>query len=245
MLSSYETEFWKPRNRSFPEIPLNEDGVFDLAYIIQDACDFVSAFVPFNYANNIYRAKYAEELMGNCYAQAEAVASLLNAWGIENNYIFLDNNHASNVVFSPEDNLVYYFDARGLSNAVDISEREQRLSDFNGSETVLHGEFLKYASTNNSANGSYFWVEDDIVYYRPIVCNIREVSGLENKENAHIIISAKEGIEMLHAIGDLKRYKTQDPERYEKMWEELIDLIPSFFGDEVVPKPSVVAIPVL
>lgn len=240
MIEAAVSPLWRPKKTAFPELPIRPDGTdqVDIEAAIRLATDLVFTDLGFgaNDISDVYRASVAEQHGGaNCYAQAEAVATILEFWEIPS-FILLTPNHASNVTIV--EGKARYFEA-GITNGTFTSCNFTSGSKTAGYESLwpslkmAHGAFARHAQSTNLPSARYFWVKDGLVCAAdadPLVS--RPATDIPPKiALPHIVMTAAEGIETLHAIGDIGRY------RYKKATDLMDgaikrsgDRVPKFFN---------------
>ena len=249
MLLPSTEEMWSPAVFELPEMPSSGDprqiGIF--------LADWVYQRVPFELDHPIYRARYAENAKGNCFAVTEAVAAIATHWGLPNFVIleiFEEKVHASNVILVGDEPI--YIDAVHDPFDEDLSKTIKAVESTWASiydlrvAPVVELEHRKFFRKNrHSVAASYYWNSSTGVQEHEVHGSLNEFSvpivemGEFDERNLHVLISGAEGIEMLHAIGDLQRYlELEDYERYEQRYPELIDIIPSFVSELDLPEPS-------
>lgn len=239
---STSNSLWTPREGYMPEMPVLENGQIDMPEAtLVAAQDVRSQYEP---NENVYRANVAKmeddegvKIGGNCFARAEDMAEVLNGWRVEDNYIVLNDHlrgHAS--ILTADGDTPLRFDSWGplsVFAAAGVSLGEL------ASETAFedaHKKFLQDARSIEALEGSLFWLNHDRkVETAPVFDTIatplditRVLTGM------HVILRAQRGIRMLHAIGDLTRYSSDEyvqkngVKKFEQMRAELYPLVPAF-----------------
>lgn len=233
------TTLWKPtfaHTRWDPELSTEHRYFQDT---VQDVSDAIAS------SGDLYRAEYAAQARsGSCYALADALACTLAAGGAFSNAILLESGHSRNIALGTTD--LYYLDAYGG----DTCETEQRpygdaSEEYLASLKEAHRKFLQGAKAGAAA--CYFWREDQSVRSEPVEV-IADFDTVEPAlaPNLHIVVTAVEGVAMLHRIGDLNRYSSDEYvfkngwEKFEQAEVELKDSIPVFVNI-AGPKPSLVS----
>lgn len=239
MLTPSTTELWTPSKIPFPDLPLASDGTVDIEACIATADTYCNEMMP-NIANS-YTAQHAEKRGGgNCYAQTDVRATLFEYWEIPDSFIVLSRHHASNMVAPPYTGEAIYFDDGG------VYPPQPQVGLMGVSEGVIndlkdaHLAFTQKARDSEAPIGAYFWFDDSYDMHTTEM-NDAVLTPLDlpvGVKGLHLVISARKGIEMLHAIGDLKRYHITKLLKYTEVYNSLISLVPTFIASSL-PAPKV------
>jgi hypothetical protein len=236
-------ELWVPKNN------LNQRIIKNIVDELRDTADtdelaFALAcatrqVIP--HTKQIYRASQAERNQGaNCFGLSEALGSLLTAHGIQSaitlGFAYGTQLHAGNAaaagkkVIYPDVGNGDYFPA-----GTDSTEEQDALKE-------LHREFLdEIAADPDNDHARYFWMDESGIQFCSATSTMREVDLPDGAADVHLLASVRVGIEALHAIGDLARYRTNGytaehgSEKYEQAWAEQLSSVPAFIN---VPQPN-------
>lgn len=221
----------------FPQKP-SHTNPFDIA---EEMVDWTRANAPYQPCN-FYRPEMAiKHGAVNCYGVAQAVVQLAEKWGYPA-AIALDKEHAApfikigEILFCIEtidhEKPVRTMEVQ-VTRRADLSETcdRQRGYQHRAELNRLYKQYLPEAMHNGQFSIYFedqpFYKENEYWIARP-TDTIRTLAYGTLSDDMHIIVDAVQGAEMLCAIGDLKRYKETDPERYEEMLPELLDCVPDF-----------------
>lgn len=183
----------------------------------------------YDYDERVYTASKAEYMGGgNCFARAETLGSTLASIASKNFIVlrFAPTLHALNLAHLNGELL--YADVETLYSTepgfVEIKRK-------NGLK-LAHKKFVANSTDAPYGTAAYFWEDDSGVKTQRVVSELRERELPQDVNAMHLVISLREGIEMMHAIGDLNRYHG---ERYAEAWPELQPLTPPFIGHDKSP----------
>lgn len=187
------------------------------AVFVQEVATAAEEIIPC-YDPNIYRADKASELQeGNCFAKAEVITGILKALNHDSS-IMWDGHHAS--VLWQGRARIWHLDEMGA----------QLFGNHNFSQNGKHMSQYQKAARQIMAGttGRAFMTEDDSspehIQWEPLVDPINKAGSRYN--NPTLILPADEGIRMLGAYGDAKRYKQLKPETWEAISEQILEFIP-------------------
>lgn len=214
----------------FPEKPSHTDP-FDIA---EEIVRWAHVTAPYAPCNN-YRPELAITRGAvNCYGVTQAVTRLAEHWQLPA-AVALDRRHAAPFVKIGE--LLFCIDvvdplkpvrtthveASFRNGGLDHAHVLRKLYEKHVSGPIENGFFSVYFEDHPYTDQEDYW-------------SARTTDALRTNQNvrysrdAHIIVDAAQGAEMLCAIGDLKRYHATDAERYEEKLPELIDYVPDFIN---------------
>jgi hypothetical protein len=238
MLSIVTPELWTPKVFPLPQLPdLDPAGptVADFKIITS----YVGNAVPLVIERPVYRASLAENKGGSCFAQTDAVVGTLVTLGITKNFVELGFPHANNVSVA-EDSPIYLDAQFKEGDGLQVRSTPIASSSFKQEADTLtaHRKFIESVA-DGEPSACYFWFDQfGKVKTHVVQESLDEITpedmNVELENNPHILITGLEGVAMLHAVGDLKRYRSNayvrknGTDRFETARHELAHLIPAF-----------------
>lgn len=209
------------------EKPNNSDP-----YVIGEAVlDWLKDNIPYNRA--VYRPDVAlDNNGGNCVARTIGGVALLNSWDIPSAVVY-DGKHA-HIVASSEDKIIFIESA---SNAKPFIRNIASEATWLGLPGLTYAYTSKLPDALNSRKSFNIYFECDSRIQSKALETDKVRSGRHPsmRNRSHIISDPFNGVQMLTATLDLKRYLVHKPEKYAQQYEKLISFVPDFVK---LPKPN-------